>query len=49
MANLDLIDSLDLIKIAREVGHYLNRSLREALAEVPIAGDAHGERNAGGH
>lgn len=43
VANLELIDSLDLVKNAREVGNYLNESLREALAEFPIVGDVRGE------
>jgi L-2,4-diaminobutyrate transaminase len=43
VANLELIDSLDLVRNAREVGSYLNESLREALAGFPIVGDVRGE------
>jgi L-2,4-diaminobutyrate transaminase len=43
IANLELIDRLGLIANAGEVGAYLTRSLREALAEHPQVAEVRGE------
>jgi len=43
IANLQLIDALDLVGNARDVGAYLNRSMGEALADHPLVGDVRGE------
>jgi L-2,4-diaminobutyrate transaminase len=43
VANLELIDKLDLVRNAREVGAYFNRTLAEALADHPMVGDVRGE------
>jgi len=43
IANLDLIDELDLVANARETGAYLNRSLHEAFDDHPMVGDVRGE------
>ena len=43
VANLRLIDELDLVRNAGAVGAYLNASLREALGDHPHVGDVRGE------
>jgi len=43
VANLKLIDSLNLIESARVQGAYLNAALRDALAGKSIVGDVRGE------
>lgn len=43
VANLKLLDELDLIANAREVGAYLLQSLRDALADHPHVGEVRGE------
>ncbi|MEQ9260161.1 MAG: aspartate aminotransferase family protein [Roseovarius sp.] len=43
VANLKLIDELDLIANNREVGGYLNRTMAEAFAEHPHVGEVRGE------
>ncbi len=42
VANLELIDRLDLVRNAAEVGAYLTRTLADALADHPIVGDVRG-------
>ncbi|GMG85253.1 aspartate aminotransferase family protein [Paralimibaculum aggregatum] len=42
VANLELIDKLDLISNVREIGPYLTRGLSEALAEHPHVGEVRG-------
>lgn len=43
VANLKLIDDLNLIANASDVGGYLNAQMREALGEHPNVGDIRGE------
>jgi len=43
VANLKLIDDLDLMANARDVGAYLNKSMKEALGEHAQVGDVRGE------
>jgi len=43
VANLKLIDELDLISNAGQVGAYLNTSMQQALADHPHVGDVRGE------
>jgi len=43
VANLELIDSLELVGNVREVGPYLRDGLRTALADHPNVGDVRGE------
>ena len=43
VANLELVDKLDLVTNAGEVGAYLNRSLTDALADHPNVGEVRGE------
>ena len=43
VANLKVIDALDLMRNAREVGTYLKRALAEALGDHPHVGDVRGE------
>ena len=43
MANLRLIDDLNLVTNAREVGAYLNTSMQQALGDHPNVGDVRGE------
>jgi len=43
IANLELIDSLDLVTNARETGAYLNKSLHDAFDDHPMVGDVRGE------
>ncbi|MEI4232818.1 aspartate aminotransferase family protein [Roseovarius sp. D22-M7] len=43
VANLKLIDELDLIANNREVGAYLNKTMKEALGDHPHVGDVRGE------
>jgi L-2,4-diaminobutyrate transaminase len=43
VANLKLIDELGLVKNAGEVGTYLTKTMREALADHPHVGDIRGE------
>ena len=43
VANLQLIDRLGLVDNARETGAYLNRALRDALADHSHVGDVRGE------
>ena len=43
VANLKLIDSLDLVSNARATGAYFNDALRNALSDHPHVGDVRGE------
>lgn len=43
IANLRLIDSLDLVRNAGDTGAYLNAALRDALGDHPHVGDIRGE------
>ena len=43
VANLELIDKLDLIANVRDVGPYLLAGLRDALADHPMVGEVRGE------
>jgi L-2,4-diaminobutyrate transaminase len=43
VANLELIDKLDLVANAREVGAYLLQSLTDAVADHPNVGEVRGE------
>ncbi|MBE0452958.1 aspartate aminotransferase family protein [Roseovarius autotrophicus] len=43
VANLKLLDDLDLIANNRKVGGYLNRTMAEALADHPNVGEVRGE------
>ncbi|MCQ0091417.1 aspartate aminotransferase family protein [Roseovarius sp. M141] len=43
VANLKLLDDLDLIQNNREVGSYLNTAMRDALGDHPNVGDIRGE------
>ncbi len=43
VANLKLIDDLNLIANAKEVGAYLNATMKEALGDHPNVGDVRGE------
>ena len=43
VANLKLLDSLDLVTNARLVGAYLNATMRDAFADHPNVGDVRGE------
>lgn len=43
VANLKLIDELDLIANNRDVGAYLNKTMSEALADHPHVGEVRGE------
>ncbi|SLN58071.1 Taurine--pyruvate aminotransferase [Roseivivax jejudonensis] len=43
VANLELIDTLDLVGNAGRTGAYFNRVMREALADHPHVGDVRGE------
>ena len=43
VANLKLIDSLGLVKNARETGRYVNRAMSDALSGHPHVGDVRGE------
>ncbi|NIZ14741.1 aspartate aminotransferase family protein [Phaeobacter sp. HF9A] len=43
VANLKLLDGLNLVQNAGEVGAYLTKSLREALGDHPNVGDIRGE------
>lgn len=43
VANLKLIDELDLVENARSTGAYFLSTMREALARQPIVGDVRGE------
>jgi len=43
VANLKLLDELDLIANNREVGGYLNRTMTEALGDHPHVGEVRGE------
>ena len=43
VANLKLIDDLNLVRNAAEVGGYLNASMKEALGDHPNVGDIRGE------
>ena len=43
VANLKLLDELNLISNAGEVGSYLNQSMKEALTDHPNVGDVRGE------
>ncbi|MEM9128793.1 MAG: aspartate aminotransferase family protein [Pseudomonadota bacterium] len=42
VANLKLIDSLNLVENAGKVGAYLNRTMREALSDHPHVGEVRG-------
>jgi len=41
--NLKLIDDLDLIANADNVGNYLNKTMQQALSDHPHVGDVRGE------
>jgi L-2,4-diaminobutyrate transaminase len=43
VANLKLIDDLNLVENARSMGAYLNKTMKEALADHPHVGDIRGE------
>lgn len=43
IANLKLVDELDLINNAAEVGAYLNQSMQQAVSDHPQVGDVRGE------
>ncbi len=43
VANLKLLDALDLVANAGTIGAYFNQGLRESLADHPIVGDVRGE------
>ncbi|WP_102867387.1 aspartate aminotransferase family protein [Pseudovibrio exalbescens] len=43
VANLRLIDQLDLVTNAKDTGAYFNATLKEALSDLPIVGDVRGE------
>jgi L-2,4-diaminobutyrate transaminase len=43
IANLKLLDDLNLVDNARVVGAYLNEAMKQALGDHPIAGDIRGE------
>ena len=43
VANLKLIDTLDLVSNARETGAFLNAGMRDALANHPNVGEVRGE------
>ncbi|MAY85230.1 MAG: hypothetical protein CML02_00660 [Pseudooceanicola sp.] len=43
VANLKLLDDLNLVQNAGEVGSYLNDKMRDALADHPHVGDVRGE------
>jgi L-2,4-diaminobutyrate transaminase len=43
VANLKLIDDLNLIANAKDVGGYLNRQMQDALGDHPNVGDIRGE------
>ena len=43
VANLKLIDQLDLVRNAGDVGAYLNTSMQDALGDHPHVGDIRGE------
>ncbi|MTI17493.1 aspartate aminotransferase family protein [Rhodobacteraceae bacterium RKSG542] len=43
VANLQLIDKLDLVSNARDTGAYFNHQLKEVLSTSPIVGEVRGE------
>ena len=43
VANLKLIDEMNIVQNARETGAYFNQSLKDALSGIPIVGDVRGE------
>ena len=43
VANLKLIDELDLVRNARETGAYFRQGLTDALADHPLVGEVRGE------
>ncbi|NCF09549.1 MAG: aminotransferase class III-fold pyridoxal phosphate-dependent enzyme, partial [Gammaproteobacteria bacterium] len=43
VANLRLLDEMDLVANAASVGGYLNQAMREALSDLPHVGDVRGE------
>ncbi len=43
LANLELIDELDLVRNAREVGAHLKRGLEAAVGDHPMVGEVRGE------
>ena len=43
VANLELVDKLDLVKNAGEVGPYLTKGLADALADHELVGDVRGD------
>jgi L-2,4-diaminobutyrate transaminase len=43
IANLKLVDEMNLVDNAREVGAYLNKSMQEAVGDHPNVGDVRGE------
>ncbi len=43
VANLKLLDELNLVKNAGEIGAYLNTSMRDALADHPHVGEVRGD------
>jgi L-2,4-diaminobutyrate transaminase len=43
VANLELVDELGLVENARDTGAYFQRSMAQAVADLPIVGDVRGE------
>ena len=43
VANLELVDEMNLVENARDVGAYLNRALKDAVGANPFVGDVRGE------
>jgi L-2,4-diaminobutyrate transaminase len=43
VANLELIDEMDIVRNAREVGGYFRKALADAVGNNPIVGDVRGE------
>ena len=43
VANLELIDELNLVRNARETGAYFRQGLTDALADHPLVGEVRGE------
>ena len=43
VANLKLVDELDLVANAEETGAYFNQSLKDALSDIAIVGEVRGE------
>ncbi|SNY92997.1 L-2,4-diaminobutyrate transaminase [Cohaesibacter sp. ES.047] len=43
VANLKLIDEMNIVSNAKETGAYFNQSLKDALSDISIVGDVRGE------